>query len=516
LDNGNPVVVAPTGSGKSMMIAMLMHDAVTQWPGTRVLCMADVKELIEQDASAYAVVAESSGKRVPFGIFSASVGRRESDFDITFAQIQSAYRTPERFGRVDFVCIDEAHMVNPKRVGMYRDFLAVLHAVNPSLKVVGYTATPYRMGAGYIWTRGKDAIFGGIAFEVKIDDLIAQGYLVPPVGFAGKVEADCARIEHSSTGEFKEESATVEFSRITADAVSDAASRLRDRTSVMVFACSVAHAVQIAETLRSSGEHSVAVVTGETHKAEREAVVARVKSGECRWIVNCGVFTKGFDAKNIDAVVLLRATESAALYVQMVGRGLRPCDGKQDCIVLDYGQNIVRHGPINAVRPKQKRSSSEPSQALAKACQQCSALIAIGARECPYCKAVQPVNERTPKHDVTPSNVPILATASVEWKGVMAQRVSLHGSSHSGVVKSVRVDYQIAPAMWVSEWVCPNHQGYARSKAAAWMEARGYGLMPAEDAANVQWPAPQRIKVKFGGKFPEVLDYFFGPNLLMG
>jgi DNA repair protein RadD len=512
---GNPVVVAPTGSGKSFMIARLIHDSVTQWPATRILAMADVKELIEQNAEAYAIYA----KTAQYGIYSASVGARDSGDPVVFAQIQSCHDKPEIFGWVDFIIVDECHMINTKRVGMYRGFVDGLRKRNPMCKVVGFTATPYRLGHGYVF-KGAESLFSGIAYEIQIDALIEKGFLVPPVARAGKVVADTANIEHGSNGEFKEESATKEFSRITVEAVEDMLLRLTDRKSVLVFACSLEHAAQIAALLRGCGERAVDVVTGKTTKGEREAIVARVRSGATRWCVNVGVFTKGFNAKNIDAVVLLRATESAALFVQMIGRGLRTFPGKTECVVLDYGENVMRHGPINAIRPKEKKDRKDgPQEARAKECVKCGALIAVGCRLCPHCGAEQPFVERGPNHDTRPSDAPLLQTAKpgeYQWRDVMGMQVFEHGKSLPGSIRSMRVEYRIGAAEWVREWICPEHTGYARNKAEQWMNARGYNLLSVDDALAVEWPMPKRIQIKTGGKYVEVVDYDLGDSLLKG
>lgn len=511
---GNPVVVAPTGAGKSYIIAMLMHDAVTQWPGTRILCMADVKELIEQNAEAYGILSRTA----QYGIYSASVGARDSSDPVIFAQVQSCHAKPEIFGRIDFVVVDECHMINTKRIGMYRAFVDGLRKRNPQCKVIGFTATPYRLGHGYVF-KGAESLFSGIAYDIPIDKLIADGFLVPPVSRAGTVVADTSRIDHSSNGEFKEESSTREFSRITVAAVDDMLSRLPDRKSVLIFACSLDHAAQIAEVLKSRGEAAVDVVTGTTSKGERESIVKRVRDGLTRWCVNVGVFTKGFNAPNIDAVILLRATESAALYVQMIGRGLRTFPGKADCVVLDYGENVVRHGPINAVRPREKGKRKESErQVMAKECPSCGALIAMACRICPHCGA-EIIFANDPNHETRPSDAPLLATekpGEYIWKTVLAMQTHEHGRNLPGSKRSMRVDYRVGAAEWVREWICPEHTGYARNKAEQWMNARGYNLLSVDAALAVEWPVPERIKIKTGGKWPEVVDHDLGKNWLRG
>ena len=504
---GNPVVVAPTGAGKSIIIAMNIQRAIDMYPPVRILILADAKELIEQNSEAFTLVNGMAN----YGIYSASVGAKCSSQNITFAQIQSCHNDAELFGFIDFIIVDECHMINVKNKGMYRKFIDTLRVANPKMKVVGYTATPYRLGHGYVF-KGDESMFSGVAFEIGIDRLIKDGFLVMPIARAGKVHADTDKIERSNNGEFKEESAQAEFSKITVEAVRDIIQRLPDRKSILVFTCSIKHSQEIAEELYAQSETSVEVVTGETSKSEREAIVERVRSGTTRWLVNCAVFTKGFNAKNIDAVVLLRATESPALFVQMVGRGLRTFTGKSDCVVLDYGENVMRHGPINAITPKEKKkgASKTSDRMMAKECGSCGALIAIQSRTCPHCGFTIEI-EAAPNHGTKPSDLSIIdmdgqGSPECVWRDVLEMTTALHGSNSVQSRQCLRVNYRLGVAEWVTEYVCPDHGGYARQRAAKWMEQRGFNLMDAQASADVKWPVPRRIKVKYGGKWPEVVE----------
>ena len=512
LGRGNPLVIAPTGAGKSVIIALLIARSADIAPGVRIICLADVKELIEQNAAAYG----RTGLTAAYGIYSASIGRREATQNITFAQIQSVRTRAGLFGHIDFVIVDEAHMVNTVRAGMYRSFIEDLKQANPSLKTVGFTATPYRLGAGYVYDNAKDPLFCGIAYDIPIERLIADGYLVPPVARAGTVQADTSRIEHGPSGEFREESATAEFGRIAAAAVEDMVNRLQDRRSILVFACSLHHADEICDHLRRNGEESVRLVTGSTPRQEREEIISAIRARAVRWLINVGVLTKGFDAPNIDAVVLLRATESAALYVQMVGRGLRPCEGKAECAVLDYGRNVMRHGPINDVRPRGRGERKNAGRVMAKECAHCRTLIALNAKTCPACGREQPAPERQPGHDTTPSELQLLGQReTARWHKVMAMTVTRHVKHAAEATRqSMKVSYQISFAEWVNEFICPEHGGIAEQRARQWFEARGYSMMGVDTALTKVYPVPENILVDFAGKFPSVKEVHFGANFL--
>ena len=509
---GNPLVVAPTGAGKSVMIAMYCAQAVERYPGTKVMVLAHVKELIEQNAQAYGMVAQTAC----YGIYSASLGRSDWQDDVIFAQIQSVRKKAELFGFVDFCVIDECHLVNPKRMGCYREFLDGLMLVNPRLKVIGFSATPYRLGHGYI-TEGEGAIFTGTACDIPIGDLIADGMLVPPVARSGVVHADMANVRKSS-GEYVASEAAAAFDVVTVAAVGDVLQRAIGRKSILVFACSIEHAKHVAEAFRTHGEASVEVVDGMTAKAARDDLVRRIRSGELRVLVNVGVFTTGFDAKNIDCVVLLRATMSAALYVQMVGRGLRPFPGKKDCLVLDYGENVMRHGPIDQVKPRKPGEKRATDMVMAKPCPACQALIALSCRTCPHCGEEIPVMESGPNHGTFAADADLLGATRDQWREVSEMRVSRHVPRGVGKTDSMRVDYRLGLAEWASEWICPDHGGRAKRSAGEWMQARGYGIIPVTQALAVMWPTPKRIKIvkEAGAAHWHVKDYEFGANWLVG
>lgn len=510
--DGAPVVVAPTGSGKSVIIAHLISDALNNYPNTRILVLADQKELIEQNSEALARVNPD----IKWTIYSASCGIKDATGDIVFAQVQSIHKRapliaishPQR-KFFDIILIDEAHLINTKQIGMFRKCIRDLCNMNGRTKVAGFTATPYRMGVGYIWSEDNDMLFSGVCYEISIDKLIETNQLVKPIGYCGRHQVDRSKIERNNMGEFKEESATREFYKITKEAVKDFLARLVECKTILVFGCSVNHANQIIECLNEMGEDSCCLITGETPKKEREELISCIRNGKIRICVNVGVLTKGFDAPNIDAVVLLRATESPALYVQMVGRGLRPCEGKDKCIVLDYGGNVVRHGPINAVAPRKKGERLESIQ-MAKTCIACKALIAISASVCPHCGAKQPIKDIAPNHKMKADNVDIIDIQEPKWVKVKSQKLYLHNIPGMYGHSSIRVVYTTDNKQKYQEFVHPRHYSKkVKEKAKKWFEDRGASLMSSTQAEKIQaeLKCPTEIKVSKHGRFWEVSEY---------
>jgi len=171
-NKGNPLVVIPTAGGKSLVMAAFIEGVLKAWPDQRILIVTHVRELIAQNH------AEMIGlwPDAPAGIYSAGLGKRDAQARILFAGIQSIHRRASEIGHTDLVLIDEAHLIPGNSSTMYRRFLDALQVINPALKVIGLTATPFRTDSGMLH-EGKSALFTDIAFEVPVRDLIDQGYL---------------------------------------------------------------------------------------------------------------------------------------------------------------------------------------------------------------------------------------------------------------------------------------------------------------------------------------------------
>ncbi|WP_445004942.1 DEAD/DEAH box helicase family protein [Halomonas mongoliensis] len=369
------VVVLPTGSGKSLVIAELARLA-----RGRVLVLAHVRELVEQNHAKYAAYGLSAD------IFSAGLGRKESGRQVVFGSVQSVVRGLARFtspasgqGAFTLLVIDECHRVSPAEDASYRRVIEGLRRANPRLKVLGLTATPYRLGQGFIYhrhhhgmVRGDDAcFFRDCVFEQPLRLMVKQGYLAEPV----RVDATVERYDFSALfstsglgarGLFREEelNRVAAGNRATPGIIAEVVERARERQGVMLFAASVAHAEEILGYL-PAGE--AALVTGETPSAERERLIAAFKARSVKYLVNVAVLTTGFDAPHVDLIAILRPTESVSLYQQIVGRGLRLSPGKRDCLILDYAGNPWDLYAPEVGSPK-PASDSEPVQVECPAC----------------------------------------------------------------------------------------------------------------------------------------------------
>ena len=450
-------IVIPTGGGKTPVIAGLCIDAVA-W-GFRVCVVQPSKELIGQTADTLRTIDPT----MPVGVYSASLRSRDLGYSVTVCGIQSIFRRSREVGPIDVCIIDEAHLIPPSGEGQYRTFLEGLRTYRPGVRVVGLTATPYRLGLGSI--AGEGRIFDGICHEVGVRALIDQGYLSPLKTKATKRQIDTSEVKKRG-GEFVASSLEQAAESVSDAAIAEAVITAKDRRSILVFTCGVTHATHVADTIRHHTGEDVGVVTGETLQSDRDATIARFKSGRLRWLVNVNVLTTGFDAPNVDCVVLMRPTESAGLYYQMVGRGFRKCEGKADCLVLDFGGNARRHGPVDTVEAVEPGGGGGP--APTKECPDCATVVHTSVRICPDCGHEYPF-DLAPKVEPEAATDAVLSTEAPQLYKVPVE--DTHYSSHTkkgGDRAVLRVEHAVGFGEYICEWVCIEHEGYAHRKARNW------------------------------------------------
>ncbi|MCE8540275.1 DEAD/DEAH box helicase [Ruegeria pomeroyi] len=503
---GNPLVVIPTAGGKSLVMASFIEGVLKAWPDQRILIVTHVRELIAQNH------AEMIGlwPEAPAGIYSAGLGKREAQAQILFAGIQSIHRRAGEIGHTDLVLIDEAHLIPGNSSTMYRRFLDGLTRINPALKVIGLTATPFRLDSGMLH-EGKNALFTDIAFEAPVRDLIDAGYLSPLVSKQPATRLDVSKVG-TRAGDFiaRDLAAAVDQEAITRAAVTEIIAHGRDRKSWLAFCSGVEHARHVAEEFGRQGI-SCRTIFGDTPKDERDAILAAFKRGEIRALASMGVLTTGFNAPGVDLIALLRPTKSAGLYVQMVGRGTRLAPGKENCLVLDFAGNVRRHGPIDLVRPK-RPGEGGGGEAPTKLCPMCESIIALSSIECPDCGYEFPAREV--KIAPTAATLPVLSPKA-QWLPVTGVSYSRHDKL--GGRPSLKVTYSCGLATY-SEWIYLEHPGYARQKAAEWWRKRAPGCPVPLSVAEAILQAkelmrPSAISVRPAGRFVEVSGYRFDPCL---
>jgi DNA repair protein RadD len=432
--------------------------------------------------------------------------------------------------------VHNCHLIPADGEGMYRQFLSETRVLNPHVRVVGFTATPFRLDAGPICR--EDHFLNAVCYEVGIRQLIADGFLSSLISMAGIVKVDTNQL-HVRAGEFvaSEVEAAMDDAALVEAACAEIAETTRDRQSVLIFASGVQHGRHVCQVLAEKHGIECGFVCGETPDAERDQVLARFRHQEwirqlqidfgeraaqpLKYLCNVNVLTTGFDAPNVDCVVLLRPTLSPGLYYQMVGRGFRLHPGKANCLVLDYGGNVLRHGPVDRLNVVEKRGDGT-GEAPAKECPSCRAVIAPAYSICPQCGHEFPPPERQ-KHESRATNAGVLSgqVTDCEYE-VRDITYSVHTKKDAdeSAPKTLRVDYRLGLDYWVSEWICFEHTGWARRKAEQWWRARSPDPVPdtaqhAEDLANNGALAhTERVTVRAvaGEKFERIIGCQLGPK----
>ena len=522
--SGEPLIVLPTGAGKSLVIAMLVEQA--RKFDARVIVLQHRKELIEQNAEKIQILLPD----IKVGVYSAGLNSRDTEADVVCAGIQSVHNKAHEFGRRELILIDEVHLVSGKDDSMYGKFLADIRAINPRARMVGLTATPFRTGEGPIC--GKNKLFQRICFEAFTGDLIREGWLCPVTNKPADATVDTSKIKQRGSEFISSEMAKAFDSGDKVGlACSEIVAKCHDRHSVLVFSAGVEHAEHVAETLRSMTGERVGIVTGDTLPIERVTTLADFKSGQLRWLVNCDVLTTGFDAPCIDAIAILRATMSPGLFAQIVGRGLRKHDSKTECLILDFGGNIARHGSIDDPNYGRASVSSGSGSGVekngrGKECLNCGIDVPAGDKECPECGFRFP-DEPKDRHDETADEESTLTGVPdpEEWVVVgVAWGIHTKRNSPPDAPRTLRVDYTCQPMdsdggnltqKVVSEWVCFEHEGFARVKAVKWWEARSTHDVPQTIDDAVAFldrhvaRVPASLTTQADGKFSRIVSIEF-------
>lgn len=464
-DDGNPLAEMATGTGKSLVIAALTKRLVEEC-SARVLMLVHVRELVAQNTAELL----RAWPAAPVGINSAGLGRRDRRSQILFASIQSVAREDAySLGERHVILVDEAHLLPRSGDGQYRTLIGKLRAAFPDLRIIGFTATGYRLDSGRL-DQGDDALFDKTVYTYDIAQGVEDGFLAPLVSRATGQVIDVSSVTRRG-GEFVTGSleAAANKDPITQAACSEIIERGADRRSWLIFCTGVVHAEAVRDVMRARGV-SCETVTGETPKADRDSIFAAFKAGRIRALAGCQVFTTGFNAPSVDLIAMLRPTLSTSLYVQMLGRGTRLAGGKSDCLVLDFAGNVIRHGPVDAVNVRSNRPGASDGKVTvdsvqAKACPTCEALVSTRVYTCPYCGHEWP-KPQEPKHSAQADR-----EAAVMSREVVARWLNVRDAHARTHVKdervSLRIDYEIGASVY-SEWVTLEHDGFAGAKGAKW------------------------------------------------
>lgn len=528
-EGGNPLIVLPTGTGKSGVAGTLTRELITGYGDMRILNVTHVAELVEQNHAELIGMWEWA----PAGVYSAGLGKRNLSAQILFAGIQSVHSKVDRLGTVDLLMVDEAHLIPRNSDTMYGRFIANLREANPDMRLLGLTATDYRTDSGRL-TEGvmKNGVevppmFDAVAYEYSLRTAVAEGYLTPLISKATATALDTTGVSRRG-GEFvaSELQEAVDKEDLNRGIVDDIIRYGHDRRSWLVFAAGVEHATHLRDELRRRGI-TAEMVDGSTPPGERKAIIRAFKDYSIRALVNCGVLTTGFNHPGVDLIAAARPTESTGLYVQIAGRGTRNvyapgfdlstqegrlaaiANGpKPNCLFLDFGGLVRRHGPVDMVQPR--KPGSGKGDAPVKACPQCFSLVHASLMECPDCGHEW---ERQLSTKITKSAAigPVMSNGEAAWKPVHHRR--FHRHEKLGGHPSMRVEYVTSAGGNLigiggnafKEWIGFDNPRSAGLAARWWRQHGGQEPVPATTTEALQRARELRpvseIRIEPDGKF---------------
>ena len=523
-NQGNPLIVAATGTGKSIIIASLIERVKKANPDVKVIVCTHVAELVEQNAKKlHAIMPDAD-----IGIYSAGLGQKQRGHDITFAGIQSIFRQSPL---CHLLIIDEAHTISRNSETMWGSFISSLKAINPRLKVIGLTATDFRLDSGSL-THGEGALFDAVCFEYGLGRAIQDGYLCKLSTKSTETTYDVSGVGRLG-GEFKlkELEAATNIDALTVKAVDEMIRKASNRKSWLIFCNGVKHSFAVRDELRRRGIMTE-TVTGETPDYERNRILEEFKSGTIRAVTNNAVWTTGVDVPNVDMIGMLRHTMSAGLLLQMAGRGTRTVidlslyqtakdrrdaiaeSYKPDCLFLDFAGNIRRHGFLDQIKAKEKKEKGD-GVAPMKDCPECFSILHAAAKKCDDCGYEFLVNQEQKIEKLYSGDV---LGGAPETRLVKSIMYMPHNVNKDGKTPCLRVKYIHDDMSSTSEYICLWHNGFAKQKALKWWKDRGGDMRPIDvlDVENLieqgfcnDLKLPSKITIKKEGKYDRITNYDF-------
>jgi len=506
-------------SGKSLIQAMIV-EWMLSFVDTRILLLTHQQELIKQNY--IEVVDNLSDQLLDIGIYSAGLKLRHTKNRIMLAGIQSVHKRAYELGWFDIILVDEAHRIPGEKFGTYRFFLDEMIKINPKIVIGGLSATPYRMKSGLL-CEGKDKIFDDICHNTSIPELINPNhfknadrtqYLCEIISKNAVNKADMSRV-HIRAGDYAQNEMEKAFLEgdLVCRAVNEINSYTQDRKKILVFTTGINHCEEVCEKINLITNREARFIHSKQNKEINKDNIKDFREGKYPFLVNIDILTTGFNQKDIDCIGMLRATKSPGLYYQIAGRGLRMAEGKLNCLFLDFGGNILLHGPIDRIEiRKRKDGKNELKLAPQKTCPQCNSVVHAAVLICPECGHV--FEREDEKHDDKASDADILS----KWKKpeeIEVDWVRYTRHQKPGKPDSLRVDYYIGRFDAYSKWICLNHQGLAREKALKWIKDVTDKKINNVDEALKEcntFRSPKKIIVNKNGKFPEIIGYIFEEN----
>lgn len=369
-------VSIPTGCGKSFIQAELIRRILMEYPHVRILSLCHSKELVKQNHDEVLALWPAC----PTGIYSAGLKRRDTS-QVLFAGIQSVHSKHLEIGYRDLCIIDECHAISGKNSDtMYHNLFKDLKAINPNMQIFGMSATTYRLDSGNLVPK----VFKKIIYEYNIIDAIKEGYLCEIISAPTKTYLDTSGVKivgkEYAPGELER---AVDKEHLTRACIEEVIKNSDGRKSWLGFAAGTLHAEHINDILNERGIDS-RFITDKTPSFDRDDWINQHKSGQLKCLVNNAILTTGYNNPKVDLIFCMRPTQSKGLWVQICGRGTRLSESKENCLLLDFGGNLDRHGPIDKITGDDKKLG-RGGDAPKKQCPQCFEAVFASSKHCPSC-----------------------------------------------------------------------------------------------------------------------------------
>jgi len=510
---GNPLVACPGGAGKSFVMAKLIKKFVTKWPGTNILVLAQDSKLLSQNCNELLRYWPDA----PCGIYSAGLKQRDTRDPIIFGGIQSVAKRGEELGKRHIIFIDEADLVSPKDDALYNKLIKTLKIAAPNLRVVGFTASPFRLGTGCLTNLPLwDAVCIDLTRAEKFLWFIKHGYLCPLINKKGAVEVDITNIAMKG-GEFdeKELQAATDTYELNKAVVEETIRYGEDRKHWLIFSTGIEHGHNLAKMFRSRGV-TAEMLSGKDTMERRAAVEADWRAGKIRAVVNVGLYGRGFDFPAIDLIVWARATQSPALWLQGCVRGTRIFPGKNNALILDMAGNTRRLGPVNnvIVPTPRRKGDAVKGEAPVKVCPQCFSYRPTQERICADCGYKFPPPKTITKKAATDDilagikkepQIEEFHIRSIRYKA----KVAKSGTEY------LEITYGVLTERFREALFFGNDNLWSVRRLESWWKYRG-GELPAPtnskealDRAHSELKIPTLIRVDISQKWPKVVGCEF-------
>lgn len=513
---GNPLVACPGGCGKSHVMNRICKRLLTEYPGTRVMLLAMDAKLLRQGKAELL----RYWPKAPVGTYSAGLKMKDTAQPIIYAGIQSVAKRASEFGEINILIIDECDQLSPNENTLYQKFIAELRETNPFLRVVGFTATCFRMGLGCltnadIW----DEICIDLTKTERFNYFVDEGYLKPLITKKTAHEVDVTNIAMKG-GEFdqhelQEASDTDTLNRAV---IEECVKFGADRQRWLCFSSGVKHGNNLTKLFNARGIPAV-MLTGADTVEYRTETEAAWRSGRFRVLVNCGLYSRGFDQPDIDLIAVVRATQSTAWWIQTCLRGTRRAEGVENCLVLDFCGNIRRNGPVNdpIIPSPRRKGQAVAGEAPLKVCPVCFSYRPIQEKICGDCGNPFPPPKTIEK---TASSAEIMVRSKTKDTNPVIEEFFVVGIRYKPTVSKkgthyLRVTYSVGTASFHEPLFFDHATGPTKRKLTNWWTFRG-GLLPipdgveeAADRASNELSVPSIVRVDMNTKYKEVVGADF-------